>query len=303
MKIQLAVVEDEPFFCRRVRSALRRPAKILLHQHIDAPRGIREACWQRILRSLDGIAFVARETLRTTEQKHGKLKIPASVIYNGVQLKVFDPELHLEAARRIRAQNGIPPGAVVMLYVGRLLPQKGVVEAAEAFHLAGVPGAHMLVIGDLDIRWNRNEACLKRLKAVAANANGSIHIVGKVPHQDLAAWYAAADVVIVPSIGGEGLPKVVTEALAMGRPVVASDRGGTWELLTKDRNGWLLNDPTDPVAVASVIKEALGDRVRLAQMSKEILRQDRPKMNEERMVAEFAGIINSMLNGSSVSVG
>jgi glycosyltransferase involved in cell wall biosynthesis len=303
MNIQLAVVEDEPFFCRRVRSALGRSAKVFLHQHSNAPRGIRGAHWPRIIKALDGIAFVATEALRLAEQRHGKFKIPSWVIYNGVQLNAFDPKLHVEAARRIRTQIGIPADAVVMLYVGRLVPQKGVVEAAEAFHLAGVPGAHMLVVGDLDIRWNRNEPYLERLKDVAANAKGSIHIAGKVIQKDLPAWYAAADAVIVPSIGWEGLPLVVTEALAMGRPVVASERGGTWELLTEGRNGWLLKNPADPVAVAAVIKEALSDRVQLEQMSKEILREDRPKMSEERMLGEFAAIVHSILSPSRVTGG
>lgn len=74
----------------------------------------------------------------------------------------------------------------------------------------------MLVVGDLNIQLYRNEAYLNRLRNAAQSSDGRVHLVGTVAQQDLPAWYAAADAVIVPTIGAEGLPKVVTEALAMG---------------------------------------------------------------------------------------
>jgi len=81
---------------------------------------------------------------------------------------------------------------------------------------------------------------------------------------------------------------VVTEALAMGIPVIASDRGGIWELLEEGRNGWLIADPVSPQTILAALSTALSTTdSELAMIKKSISDFDRPKMDQQRMISSF----------------
>jgi glycosyltransferase involved in cell wall biosynthesis len=80
---------------------------------------------------------------------------------------------------------------------------------------------------------------------------------GGIPPAEVARWIGAADVLTLPS-WSEGYPNVVVEALACGRPVVATDVGGTSEIVNVS-NG-LLIPPRDPAALAAALTRALDAR-------------------------------------------
>ena len=102
------------------------------------------------------------------------------------------------------------------------------------------------------------------------------------------AYYKLSDFIVLTSIGPEGLPKVVTEALAMGIPVIASDRGGTWELLREGKNGWKISDPVTPDTILTAFYKALSiGSEDLAGMKQYIYDVDRPKMDHIRMITAF----------------
>ena len=185
--------------------------------------------------------------------------------------------------------------APVLLFVGRLVAHKGPAEAAEAFNLARPPGTHMIIVGSFDVIVSHDESYLNRLRAAVSNSSGKIHLAGAVPQEVMPAYYKASDAVIVPSIGGEGLQKVIIEALAMGRPIIASDRGGAWELLDAGKNAWLLANPDQPEAIARTLQVVFQDLDKLRRMKEHILVNDRPRMDEEKMVREFASAIHSCL--------
>ena len=292
---KLVVVEDTPAFCPAVRSSVGPKTKLLLHQHIDKPRVLPTNTWRRMIRKVDGVIFVAEQTRTITEQLHGRLCVPSFVVYSGVDLDHYQPAKWIAEAGHISTKLGITPDCNVLLFVGRLVPGKGIAEAAEAFNLARLPGTHMIIVGNLDVIFCRDEAYLNRLRKAASDSSGRIHIVGTIPQDKLPAYYQAADVVIVPSIGAEGLPKVIFEALSMGRPVIASDRGGAWELLDAKRNAWLLRDPGNPSAIADTLEDAFQDPQKLDRMRLDILAVDRPKMCEKKMISAFAKTVASIL--------
>jgi glycosyltransferase involved in cell wall biosynthesis len=154
------------------------------------------------------------------------------VLSMGVDELVFSPRERASA----RAELGLDLDARIVLFVGRLVPEKGSAVLVEALERLG---------GD-----------------VTAFAAGTIPTdappvrrLGLLGAADLARWLAAADVMCLPSFA-EGMPVSVMEALAVGTPVVASGVGGIPDQIRPMVNG-LLVPPGDAVALAVALRSAL----------------------------------------------
>lgn len=139
---------------------------------------------------------------------------PVVVTPNGVDLQRWRPR----DRARARAELGLEPGPLA-LCAGRIAHQKGQDVLVRAWPLirTRVPGARLVLVGDGPERQN-----LMAMGGVGVELHGSV--------DDLAPWYAAADVVVLPS-RWEGMALVPLEAMASGRPVVATDVDGVREAL------------------------------------------------------------------------
>ena len=122
------------------------------------------------------------------------------------------------AARTIREQFGIPPDACLALFVGKFIPQKH----PEDFLLASLRVTkmrkhfHALLVGDGPLR--------KELEALASDDSERIHFAGFHNQSKLPAFYAAANILVLP--GDETWGLVVNEAMACGLPAIVSDAAG-----------------------------------------------------------------------------
>jgi glycosyltransferase involved in cell wall biosynthesis len=176
--------------------------------------------------------------------------IPAgkvTAILNGCDTAVFHP-----GDRRLaREQLGWDADGELIVYAGNLLADKGLGELMEAFlELAKPrPGARLAIIGQGPL----GEALARR--AAAAGIENRVHIPGRMDAAGVAQWMRAADVFCLPSYS-EGCPNVVVEALACGRPVVATHVGGIPELVNGS-NG-ILVPPRDSGALRGGLDLALS---------------------------------------------
>jgi len=142
------------------------------------------------------------------------------LVPNGVDLEAFEIG-DRDAARRAL---DLPRERALVLVVGHWIPRKDPLLALEAF-LAGAPDdAHCALLGRGPL-----EAEL-RARIAERGAGERVRLVGEVEPERLASWYTASDLVLLTS-RREGRPNVVLEALASGRPVLATEAGGTGELL------------------------------------------------------------------------
>jgi len=93
----------------------------------------------------------------------------------------------------------------------------------------------------------------------------------------MAAAYMLADVVVSASTRPEGFGRVVVEAQAMGRPVIATDHGGARETVWPEKSGWLI-PPSNPEALAAALERALGltesEREMIAQNGRDNVKQN-----------------------------
>src|SRR5512143_4150896 len=157
-----------------------------------------------------------------------------------------------------RADIGIPGGAPVVTMVSCLKPQKAPVDfvrvAARVF--ARFPDAHFVHAGDGELR-GEMEAEAKRL-----GLNGHLHMLGW--RRDVKELMHMSDVMVLTSLW-EGLPKVLPQAMAAGKPVVATAVDGTPEAVRDGVNGFLAN-PHDIEYMADKVALLLTDRTLAARM-------------------------------------
>jgi teichuronic acid biosynthesis glycosyltransferase TuaC len=144
-----------------------------------------------------------------------------NVIRNGVDLQRFRP-LERAAARADLGLDGSP----LLLSVGNLVPVKGHELTIEAVaSLAGrLPGIRLVIVGRGALR--------EQLEAYARERRVAdlVHFAGAVANDQLARWYSAADMSILASLS-EGWANVLLEAMACGTPVIASNVGGSAEVI------------------------------------------------------------------------
>jgi glycosyltransferase involved in cell wall biosynthesis len=225
-------------------------------------------------------------------------KIPAErirVIHRGIDAIGYDEKnvtstRLIQVAQKWRLQDA---GPVIML-PGRLTALKGhdvLVDAlAELKHRRG---------GTLDLR------CLmigqgapgfaERIMshAQARRVDGNVQVIQDC--NDMPAAYMVTDVVVVASTRPEAFGRVIAEAQAMGRPVVACSHGPTAEIIVPGVTGWMFT-ASDPVSLADALERALGlSREERASLAKQASERARALFNKEEMCAKTLAVYDEVL--------
>jgi glycosyltransferase involved in cell wall biosynthesis len=219
---------------------------------------IYDAIHRWLLRRVDAVVAVS-QAMGEEMLRRGLSSARVTVIPNA-----FAGQAAPAADGRLRRELGIGADTPLVVSVGRLSREKGhryLVEAAAALARDGHRFA-LVIVGD-----GREEAGLRKQVAERGLA-GTVHLVGF--RTDIPAIMAEADVVALPSLT-EGLPNVVLEAFAAGKPVVATRVGGVPEAVEDGRTG-LLVPARDPTALAAGIAACLDDPARAARIGEEARR-------------------------------
>jgi len=170
----------------------------------------------------------------------------AEVIYNGVASDRFSPRDRAECRRVL----GLSPADRLLLFVGNLKSAKGCVDflSAAPAVLRAQPTAKFCFVGS-----GVAEQALRTL-ADRLGVTAALVLAGRQQHEKIVTWMGASDLVALPS-HAEGVPNVLLEAMACGRPVVATNVGGIPEIVGPS-SGRLV-PPHDPDALSAALIEVL----------------------------------------------
>jgi glycosyltransferase involved in cell wall biosynthesis len=217
-----------------------------LSHHPEKSRGTIEA-----LRQADGIVAVSRD-LSEQVAALGADPDRVRVVYDGIDPELFHPGPR-DAARARLAREIAVQGPVV-LFIGNLLPVKGLEVLIDAFGRLAGQGIDFtgLLIGQGPLR-SRLEDQVARL-----GLRDRVRLLGTRPHDRLPDWYRAADLFVLPS-RSEGVPVVLLEAIACRTPFVASRVGGIPEIAHLGASR--LVPAGDAAALAEAIRAGLAGRI------------------------------------------
>ncbi len=211
-----------------------------------------------------------------------RLKVPDHklvLLGNGVDLERFHPPTDESDGRKARAELGIPPSAVVVGIVGRLVWEKGFRELFEAATQlsASRPDVVFVVVGASDPE--KADSIPDDTRAqVSKNAN----VIFTGGRSDVEYLYASFDIFVLPSYR-EGFPRSAMEAAAAGLPIIATDIRGCRQVVEQGRNG-LLVPLHDTDRLTSAIEELVDDPDLRRRMGLASRRKAEDEFNDQDVV-------------------
>ena len=232
--------------------------------------------------------YIAGEITRRYDIGADRLR----VIPRGVDLALHDPD-RVSAERMIKLTNEwrLPDGVPIVMLPARVTRWKGHELLIDALDLLRDIPFHCLIVGSHEGKERYKAGLEARISRLGLTPN--VHLVGNCT--DMPAAYKLADVVVSASLDPEPFGRVIIEAQAMGRPVVASNHGGAAESMLDGETGWLVQ-PENAGALAQGIRRALSmseqDRARLSEVA---IEHARARFSREDMCARTLAVYCEVL--------
>jgi glycosyltransferase involved in cell wall biosynthesis len=229
------------------------------------------------LRHTDGIIAVSQGILTLYDEAGLTQQSATAVIYNlppqPARASVPDPEETLQ-----RYALGAGP---IILYVGKFSPGKGTPDLLEAAQIVQTswPSAQFVFVGGS--------------AAELGGGGKNVHVLGRIPNQDVLQLQRCATLVVVPSVWPEPLSRVLLEAMAMGRAVIGTKVGGTPEAIVDGQNGRLVAR-SSPTALAQAIVELLDKPEQRQQMGVAGQHLIHSRFNRESSIARYIAFYQSL---------
>ena len=258
---------------------MKRRGKPVLGWGLGAPpssgpfSSLRKSCRLSFLRPFDALITYSRGGA----DEYARLGFPSDKIFVAPNAAAARPSQPIPA--RPEAWDGQP----TVLFVGRLQARKRVDLLLQA--CAGLAAAlqpRLVIVGDGPER--------DSLVALAQTVYPSAEFPGAKHGMELAAYFSAADLFVLPGTGG----LAVQEAMSYGLPVIMGQGDGTNDQLVRTENGWQI-PPDDISALKGTLQTALSDGRRLRRLGVESYRIVREEINLEKMVEVFLEAMDSVM--------
>jgi glycosyltransferase involved in cell wall biosynthesis len=264
-------------------------AKSIVHVHVAAGDWMSPMLRWSMARAdaLIGVsAFVGR-----TLVDHGYPADRIHTVLNAIDVPAWDPDLDPRAGRRAL---GLPEQAPVLVSVARLFGAKGHAELLRALAIVRreLPEVRLLVVGE---DYPKGSGFGDGLKALAAELGVAENAVFTGRRKDVPSLLAASDVYAMPSIE-EPFGLVYAEAMAMRKPVVALDNGGTPEVVEHGKTG-LLSPQGDVEKLAQNLLTLLRDPALRARMGERGRQEVEARFSARRMAQDTERLYATLLAG------
>ncbi|WP_313478313.1 lipopolysaccharide N-acetylglucosaminyltransferase [Atlantibacter hermannii] len=183
------------------------------------------------------------------------------IVPNGIDLDTYQSAYQAVT----KADLAISPHEKVILYAGRIVPDKGVLPLMHAFEKLSQTHQDLrfVVIGDYNEESKSdNGAYPREVREIAARLGDRCKLMGSIPPDKMHTWYPLADLVVIPSQFQEPFCMVAIEAMGAAKPVLVSTRGGMVEFVKENGTGYHLREPMTADSIAEDIETVLSNAAR-----------------------------------------
>lgn len=257
------------------------PVVLVRHNFQKPPRNRLSGFFKRRqMNRLAGIAFVSECCLDDFKRVWPDIRVPTSVVLNGIDSAAWHPA-------------GLKDP--VVLFVGRLAPEKGALEAAEAMVGTLLDRSGWQGVFVASSAPEHPEYAL-RVKSVIAGSGGRIGLLSDIDHDAVRALMSRAAISLAPTQNREPFGRVAVEALASGTVLIASASGGFVEIVGKA--GILLDEPNAD-NIAAALGRLIDDDAERNRLSVAGRAQVTPRYDLSRTVATFDALAARLLPAAS----
>lgn len=226
--------------------------RLWFHIHNDVPNNIDPKCMKKVK-----LMMISKYLGNKVVDMCGHNLPEMHVVKNGIDVKRFS-KVPAEAVKKdLRTRFGINETEKVILFVGRIIPEKGVEQVIDSFLqiMSSNQNVVLLIVGSLNFDLERTSDFEKTIHQKSNMANGRIKFTGFIPQSKISALYHIADVAVLPSMWEEPAGLTMLEAAAAGVPVITTNAGGIPEYLRNDLGFFLNRDEELVNNIANAISE------------------------------------------------
>lgn len=221
-KYDAVILENRPGYALPLSKVT--DAKILIHLHNDFLNSKSKNAIE-IAQVTDTVITVS-DFIKQRVETISPCQLKVTTVHNGIDLQRFQNATPLS-----RSSLGFTEKDFIVVYSGRINPEKGVKELIQAFkRLKDYPDIKLMIIGGSFFGNEQgNDPFIQSLQAEAKELTNNIIFTGFVPYNQIPSYLKMADVAVIPSIWDDPFPTTILEAMATGLPIIATHSGGIKE--------------------------------------------------------------------------
>lgn len=251
------IVENRPMYIKYIRSKLPK-TKIALHLHNDT-LSIEDYYAKFVYDKYDKILSVSEYIQKRVVDINPRSSEKVVTLLNRIDTCKFNREKYDE--NFIREQYKISKEEKVILYHGRIIKEKGVLELIKAFNIANKQQSNLrlVIIGDS----NNKDYDRKIVEEVNKGKQNAIIMTGYINHDLLPQYINSSDIIVLPSLWNEPFGLTIVESMAMEKPIISTNVGAIPEIISEhcgiliDNNQYLVNNLAEAIIKLSVSPELI----------------------------------------------
>ena len=189
------------------------------------------------------------------------------VLRNCIDVKRFSNELNFDEKRKLKEKYGIKDNEKILLFTGRITPEKGVKELVESLKNISNQNYKLLILGSALNELKTKTKYHEEIENIVQTISSKVIFTGFIKYEEINKFYSIADIAVLPSIWDDPAPLTVIESLVSGLPIITTNSGGIPEYATNgsaiiiERNKDLVEN------LSKSINLLLNDEAKLKEMS------------------------------------
>lgn len=266
------------------------PGKIYMHIHHEAFKNfndIKQKIFESCKKIITVSEYIKNQTMEEVGIRNGKLV----VLKNCTDTDVFHKELYAGQREVIRKKYNLGLNEKVIMFTGRIVPEKGIKELILAFKQLPINvEAKVLIVGNAGFGNEIRTEYDAELEELTKDISDKIVFSGFIHNSELPMLHSVVDIAVVPSIWDDPAPLVVFEAMSSGLPLIVTNSGGIPEYITGDCAITVKRDKEMVNNLSQALEKLINNEELRVKMGKEG-RIHALKYNTNRFYNDFVSIL------------